>query len=175
MEDKRNIADEMKGMDEDRIRMLYNERALPFAVCVVNLTGGLNMGCIVRAANAFGAEKIFYVGKKHWNRVSSVGITNYTSVNFIPTFEELLELKDEYKFVGVDNNVEGCKPIGSFKYAPNTLFLFGEEGIGLEKQYLDVCDDIVFIPQIGTVRSLNVSTAAGIVMFDYISKADKMI
>jgi tRNA G18 (ribose-2'-O)-methylase SpoU len=48
--------------------------------------------------------------------------------------------------------------------------IFGQEQIGIPKEVLDMCDDVVYIRQFGTVRSLNVGTASGIVMYDYCSK-----
>ena len=165
--DTRNIVDAMKGMDEERIRMIYKENSLPFAVCVVNLTGGLNTGIIFRTANAMGAERIFYFGKKHFDKRSAVGIFNYSTVEYISDFEELKNFKQKYVFVGIENNIPDAISEREYTYKRNSLFFMGEEGYGLDKEILDLCDDKIFIPQIGTVRSLNVSTAAGIIMYGY--------
>jgi tRNA G18 (ribose-2'-O)-methylase SpoU len=48
--------------------------------------------------------------------------------------------------------------------------IFGEEQRGLSPMALGMADDIVYIPQLGSVRSLNVGTASGIVMYDYVTK-----
>jgi tRNA (guanosine-2'-O-)-methyltransferase len=48
--------------------------------------------------------------------------------------------------------------------------LFGEEGRGLSQEAIESADDIVYIPQLGSVRSLNLGTASGIAMYDYCSK-----
>jgi tRNA G18 (ribose-2'-O)-methylase SpoU len=44
------------------------------------------------------------------------------------------------------------------------MFIFGEESKGLSDEILDLCEDYVYIPMIGSVRSLNVGTASGILM-----------
>jgi tRNA G18 (ribose-2'-O)-methylase SpoU len=169
MVDPRNILDEIKGMDNDRIRLYYSERTQPFGVAVTNLGGGLNMGVIVRSANAFGAQDIFYVGKKHWDRRSAVGVFNYSTVNYLKSTEDLLALKNQgYTLVAIENNTPKAQNIYRFAFPSKPLFVFGEEGTGIEQSLLDGCDNCVYIPQLGTVRSLNVSVAAGIVMSEFV-------
>jgi tRNA G18 (ribose-2'-O)-methylase SpoU len=48
--------------------------------------------------------------------------------------------------------------------------VFGQEQIGIDKEVLEVCHDLIYIEQYGSVRSLNVGTASGIAMYDYCSK-----
>jgi tRNA G18 (ribose-2'-O)-methylase SpoU len=52
---------------------------------------------------------------------------------------------------------------------PNTLFIFGEEGVGLTPQMQSFCQDIVEIEMYGSVRSLNCGVASGILMHQYVS------
>ncbi len=56
---------------------------------------------------------------------------------------------------------------------PKTLICLGQESIGLPKEIIAKCDQLVHIPQYGSVRSLNVATAAGIAMYDYVRKLVK--
>jgi tRNA G18 (ribose-2'-O)-methylase SpoU len=74
-------------------------------------------------------------------------------------------LKSQYRFVAIECNIErNCVSLYDYKIQPNTLFIFGEESKGLSDEMLDLCDDYVFIPMVGSVRSLNVGTASGILM-----------
>ena len=68
------------------------------------------------------------------------------------------------------DNVPGAIPITSYQWDPETFMIFGEERRGLSPMALGMADDIVYIPQLGSVRSLNVGTASGIVMYDYVTK-----
>ena len=172
MLDKRNVADEFKLLDDERIRMLYNNEALPFAVCCVNLSGGLNVGGMMRTANFYGAGQFLYLGRKHIDRRSAVGVYNYTTVNYLADLNDLAALKNEYKLIGIENNVENCQPYNSFNYPANSLFLFGEEGSGLDKELLDMCDAVLYIKRAGggTVRSLNVAASCAIILNDYATK-----
>jgi tRNA G18 (ribose-2'-O)-methylase SpoU len=58
----------------------------------------------------------------------------------------------------------------SFVWPKNTLMCFGQEQMGLPPEIIDRCQNVVYIKQYGSVRSLNVGTASGIAMYDYTSK-----
>ena len=51
--------------------------------------------------------------------------------------------------------------------------IFGEEGLGLTKEILELADYVVSIKQYGSVRSMNVGTTSGIAMYDYTSKLNE--
>jgi tRNA G18 (ribose-2'-O)-methylase SpoU len=48
--------------------------------------------------------------------------------------------------------------------------IFGQEQIGIPQDVLDMCDDVVYIPQYGSVRSINVGCASSIIMNQYCDK-----
>jgi tRNA G18 (ribose-2'-O)-methylase SpoU len=60
--------------------------------------------------------------------------------------------------------------LDKFEWPDNTLLLIGEEGIGITPETLELCDKFVYIPQFGSVRSLNAGVASGIVMNDLVTK-----
>lgn len=166
---QRNVVDKYKDMPTEDIKLDLQRTAFPFAVCVENLIGDFNMGTVIRNANGFNAKEVYYLGNKKFDRRSMVGVQNYTDIKFISTIDELVKPHDQYVFVGVDN-VEGSVDVINYQFKPNTLFIFGEEGVGLSKPMQLLCDDIVSIPMFGSVRSFNCGVASGIVMYDYIRK-----
>lgn len=158
-----NVADHFKNLTVEEIRAKLEQTAFPFAVCAENVIGDFNLGTLIRNANAFNAKEIFYVGNKKFDKRGAVGVHNYSNIKWIPTLDELLELKKKYVFVGIDN-VPGAIPISSHCWQKNTLLFFGEEGLGLTPTSQKLCDKMVYIEQYGSVRSLNVGTASGIIM-----------
>lgn len=133
-----------------------------------HIRGDFNFSTVIRNANAFAAKEVFYIGKKKFDRRGAVGTYLYTKVRFLSDSESLVRLKDEYLFVGVDN-IEGSVLIETFVWPDKPiLLLFGEEGGGLTSEVIRLCDVIVAINQYGSVRSLNVGTASGIVMYEYV-------
>jgi len=168
-----NVTDILKGKTTDEIKEHLKQNSHPFAVCFEHWCGDFNLGTGIRNANAFGAQEVFYIGDKKWDKRAAVGVYNYTEVQWIPTVEHLKKLKDKYVFVGIDN-VPGSVSISSYQFVPNTLFVFGEEGVGLTPEMQSMCKDIVEIPMYGSVRSLNCGVASGIVMHEFVSRLKKV-
>lgn len=180
--DERNIADEFKGMSVEEINDVLAERRLPFQVWFFNLTSDFNKATGIRNANAFGAEQVVLVGGKKWDKRGAVGAYNYTRVLHVPEDQFYRNITEAsllgHKIVGVELTPD-AKPIDQYDIIeyrngvlslPHVIFLFGEENLGLSDDTLALCDEVVYIPQRGSVRSLNVGTASGIVMHHYSSR-----
>ena len=162
-----NVADQFKSKTEEEIRSELQATANPFAVCFEHWIGDFNMGSGIRNANGFNAKEVFYVGDKKWDRRSAVGVYNYTPVKWLPTIDDFISLSHEYTIVGIDN-VPGSVSLSSYRWKPNTLMVFGEEGTGLTPGMQKLCQDIVAIEMFGSVRSFNCGVASGIVMYDFV-------
>lgn len=169
---QRNVIDEFKSLTDDEIKSTLRSTAFPFAVCFEHLIGDFNISSAIRNANAFNAREIFYLGDKKWDRRGALGVHNYSPVQWLPTVDDFIALKEKYVVVGIDN-VPGSVPLSSYNFAPNTLLVFGEEGVGLTPTMQSHCKDLVYIEQFGSVRSLNVATASGIIMNDFVTKFRK--
>lgn len=166
---ERNVIDEFKSLSEDEIKIKLQATAFPYAVCFENLINDFNIASGIRNANAFNAKEVFYIGDKKFDRRGMQGVHNYMNIKWLSTIEEFLTLKATYRIVGFDNIAE-AKAISSYTWIPNTLIVFGSEGAGLSSGMKDMCDEFVYIEQFGSVRSLNVATASGIAMNDFVSK-----
>lgn len=168
-----NVIDKFKSLSTADIKEELRKTALPFAVCMEHVIGDFNMGTVIRNANAFNAREVFYVGNKRRDRRSEVGVSNYTDIKWLGCLDELIKLKDKYQFIGIDN-IPGAISIADFKYEFSSnkeiMFIFGEEGVGLTPTVQSYCDALLYIEQYGSVRSLNVGTASGIIFFDFASK-----
>jgi len=164
-----NVADHFKDKTVEEIRQTLKCSAFPFAVCMENIIGDFNLGTVARNCNAFGAQAMYYIGNKKVDRRSMVGVHNYLDVIWLPTVDDFIKLKEKYHVVAVDN-VSGAVPISTYNFVPNTLFVFGEEGTGLTPAMQGMCQDMIYIEQFGSVRSLNVGTASGIIMHEFVSK-----
>jgi len=170
MNDTRNIEDRFKNWQTDLIKKEIQSNTFPCAVIMENWLGDFNISCCLRSCNAMGASKMFYLGRKHYDRRGTVGTHHYTDMINIPNREELAKLKKDYVFVALENNIDNTKSIYDFKWPENSLIFIGEEGIGLTPETLEMCDKFVYIPQYGSVRSMNAAAATSIALYDYVSK-----
>lgn len=164
-----NVKDRFKPYTKDQIAEIYKAESKPFAVLMLNLSHDFNIGSVIRSANSFGAREFFYYGSKKWDRRAAVGSYHYFEINYLKEKDQLLSLKDRYSFVALEQNSRSI-PLQKFEWPKNPLIVIGEEGTGIPDEYLELCDDIIEIPSLGTIRSLNAASAASIAMYDWTVK-----
>ena len=170
---QRNVMDHFKDMPDEEIKEELQKTAHPFAVCMEQWQGDFNIGTLIRNANAFNAERVFYLGRKRYDRRGTVGTHHYVNLQYLDGGHDQLEaLSSEYTLVGIDNNVpEKTHKLGEFDWnmlSKPPLMIFGEEGAGLTQRTINMCSILVEIPQYGSVRSLNVGTSSGVLMYDFV-------
>lgn len=165
-----NVLDDLKELPLDEIQSIQRASVLPYSVAAFNLDGNLNLGNIIRTAVIFSAEKVFIIGKKKYDKRSTVGAHNYIDLDFVH-----LDADDPANFDEIFNRL-------SVKYVPTAVeqcgadindypltsvrrcYVFGSESHGFPKDFLSRFASIISIKQYGVMRSLNVSSAAAIVM-----------
>ena len=177
MNDSRNVIDYYKEWETDQIKADLDTRRLPFMVGFENLSGDFNKATGIRNANAFMAKECWIIGARKWDKRGAVGTHHYNHLKHSPSLDNIYlhnpEVRDA-KWVAIDN-VPGAIPLHSYDWKPNTFMIFGEEQRGLSPMALGMADEVVYIPQLGSVRSLNVGTASGIVMYDYVIKTGAIL
>jgi tRNA G18 (ribose-2'-O)-methylase SpoU len=164
--EERNIIDYYHYWKTEAIKADLNTKRHNFSILISNKLRDFNIGTVIRNSNAFLGAKIYVYGRKRFDRRGTVGTHHYENLVYINSLDEL----PEGKLIAMDN-VPGAKAIESFEW-PDEHFtmIFGQEQVGVPDELLEVSDDIVYITQYGSVRSLNVGVASGIAMFDYLSK-----
>lgn len=161
-----NVLDFLKDLSVDEIKDYCSRNTVPSAMAMFHITGDFNLGTVIRNANFFGFEKVYYVGgSKQFDRRSTVGTHLYTPVEFYRTEEEFFDVvKSKYKIVAVENNINfNMIPYYEYDVFSPSVYVFGEEKRGISDEFLKRCDNILTIPSNGSVRSLNVGTASGII------------
>lgn len=171
-----NVLDHLKTKTVTEIKEYYINNTIPAASAMMHVTGDFNLSTLIRNSNFFGYEKVFYVGgKKQYDRRGTVGTHNYIDITFIKTEEEFVDTIKNlgYTLISIENNVNyNCVDLFQFmdiidveNFKP--IFIFGEEQKGLSDYILSNSAHILTINGKGTVRSLNVGTASGIVLGYY--------
>lgn len=160
-----NVRSSLQGLPLDKV--LEHQPKMGFAVALLNIDGGLNIGSMIRSAVIFGADKVYLIGSRRFDRRSTVGSHNYVLIDHIPNGLPVLEkIKDDgYNPVAIE---QGGATVSREEFASlkNPCFLFGSEAQGLDKSITDHCP-CYEIHQYGVLRSLNVSSAAAIVLYEF--------
>jgi len=167
--DRRNVVDRYRYWSMEAIVADLDRSRHPFHVATENWVKDLNLGSIVRSANAFAAEGVHIVGHKRWNRRGAMVTDRYQHVDHHPDVESLAGWAEArgLPIIGVDN-IPGARPIEDRGLPRECVLLFGQEGPGLSEGAQRVCREIVEITQFGSTRSINASAAAAIVMHCWI-------
>ena len=163
-----NVIDEYKYMMLDEIKSdLYTRRA-DFTSVFLNLTHDYNKSVGVRNHNAFAGKDIWFVGKKQWDKRGAVGTYHYEDIHYADSWDTFLANKPDGPIICVDNICSFNQvALGSFNIPRNSIFVYGEEKEGIPLEIINSADYILNIPMFGSVRSLNVSVASGIIMYEY--------
>jgi tRNA G18 (ribose-2'-O)-methylase SpoU len=175
----RNIIDHYHSWKHEAILADLDTRANNFSIVCSNLYNDFNIATCIRNANAFLAKRVFVYGSKQYDRRGTVGTHHYVRMVHAGTHARLVEeletlkaeIGQELHLVAVDN-ISKATPIDSYRWPKekHVVMIFGQEQVGVPQELLDMAQDCVYIRQYGSVRSLNVGTASGIVMYDYCSK-----
>lgn len=171
----RNIIDHYHYWTTEAIKADLDSKRHNFSIFCCNLGNDFNIATVIRNANAFLAKNIYIYGRKKWDRRGAVGTYKYMNIHHIPENDELsyMELFDnpENEVVAIDNIPEAVN-VNTFQWSSkkHTIMVLGQEQIGIAPNILSMCEKFVYIPQYGSVRSLNVGTASGIMMNDFCAK-----
>ncbi len=131
----------------------------------------MNIGSIVRSANAFGAERVHIIGRRRWNKRGAMVTDRYQHIDQhddVAAFASIARTA-ELPIIAVDN-VPGSTAIERFMLPARCVLLFGQEGPGLSPAALDASVATVEISQFGSTRSINASAAAAVVMHAWITQ-----
>ena len=170
--DTRNVVDKYRYWSMEAIVADLDGNRHNFHVAIENWQHDLNIGSIVRTANAFLAKQVHIIGNKRWNRRGAMVTDRYQHILHHPTVEEFVAWSKtandgkEMPIIAIDN-VPGCKQLESYKLPETCVLLFGQEGPGLSDAAIAASKDVVEITQYGSTRSINASAAAAITMHQW--------
>lgn len=137
-----------------------------------------NLGACLRTADAAGVDAVV-VPKDHSAKLTAVAVKTSTgAAETVPVFRApnlartLAWLKEAQVWV-VGAHGEARQSLYETKLATPVALVLGGEGRGIRRLTRDLCDEVVYIPMVGTVESLNVSVATGIMLFELLRQAPK--
>jgi 23S rRNA (guanosine2251-2'-O)-methyltransferase len=131
-----------------------------------------NLGAIIRTAYAAGADAVLIPERRAAGLTEAVakaaaGALEHMPVVRLVNINRALEVLKERGFWIYGLNERAEQPHDQTDYASPAVLVLGGEGQGLHRQVKEHCDFLVRIPMAGRISSLNVSVAAGVVLFEW--------
>lgn len=169
--DKRNVLDKYRYWTIEAIKDDLDKSRVSLHVAIENWQHDLNIGTIVRAANAFNVETVHIIGRRHWNRRGAMVTDRYMDIIHHETVGEFAALmKAEKRHIIAFDIVAGAEELNQTELPARSVFVFGGEGPGLSAEMQQAAEKTVMIEQLGSTRSVNVGVAAGIAMYVWLQQ-----
>jgi len=164
--DRRNVVDKYRYWSVEAIVADLDTQRAPLHIAIENWQHDLNIGSVVRTANAFNVAGVHIVGKRGWNRRGAMVTDRYLHLFHHPTVDDfkIWSVDNDVPIIGIDN-VPGCGNIETSPLPKSCVLYFGQEGPGMSPEGLAACTLILGITQHGSTRSMNASAAGAIAMF----------
>lgn len=172
---KYNVHTPFQALPVEKLKKIAEATALPLSLMLYNLHGDMNIGMSIRTAVILGCSDVYVVGRRKYDRRPEVGARNYIRIHRHSEISPKFFQENQLVPIFVE---QGGQPLETFSFKPflpnklpegwKAVFVVGSESYGLPKSILQALDaPIVSISQYGIMRSLNVSIAASIVLYEY--------
>jgi tRNA G18 (ribose-2'-O)-methylase SpoU len=169
--DRRNVVDAYRYWTVEAVVADLDTRRHSFHVAIENWAHDLNIGSVVRTANAFLAAEVHIVGNRRWNRRGAMVTDRYQHVRHHASVDDLLAWASDagLPVLGVDN-LPGSVALEGYPLPRACVLLFGQESVGLSDAARAAAVDVLHIAQFGSTRSINAGAAAAIAMHAWVSQ-----
>jgi tRNA G18 (ribose-2'-O)-methylase SpoU len=164
--DRRNVLDHYRYWKVEAIVADLDTKRHLLQIAIENWQHDLNIGSVVRTANAFNVSHVHIVGKRDWNRRGAMVTDKYLHVLHHPTVEDFAKWCKENStpIIGIDN-LPISQKLENYSLPEKCVLFFGQEGAGMSDEGVAICSVVLAIEQYGSTRSMNASAAGAIAMY----------
>jgi tRNA G18 (ribose-2'-O)-methylase SpoU len=165
--DRRNVEDKYRYWTVEAIKKDLDASRIDLEIAIENWQHDLNIGTIVRTANAFNVRAVHIIGKRHWNRRGAMVTDRYLSIYHHETVEQFVLATKGRQLIAIDN-LPNAIPLSQVVFPKKCVLVFGGEGPGISSEMQNAAEKMIKIEQFGSTRPPNVGVAAGIVMYRWL-------
>ncbi len=164
--DRRNVLDHYRYWKVEAIVADLDTKRHPLQIAIENWQHDLNIGSVVRTANAFNVSYVHIVGKRDWNRRGAMVTDKYLHVVHHPTVADFAAwcAEQSVPIIGIDN-LPVSQQMENYPLPEKCVLFFGQEGAGMSDEAVGICQVVLAIQQYGSTRSMNASAAGAIAMY----------
>src|SRR5258706_14937771 len=164
----------MEELGRKSVEEFKRSEKVPVIIVLENIRSAYNVGSVFRTSDAFLIEAIYIIGYSakppHKEiRKTALGAEDTVSWKYFKTTAEAIEelRKENYKLYAVEQ-VKDSVSLEKFSIDTKFAVVFGNEVTGVEQSTIHLCDGCIEIPQLGMKHSLNIATAAGVVLWELV-------
>jgi 23S rRNA (guanosine2251-2'-O)-methyltransferase len=173
-------TDELNRLSVDQYK---SAPKLPLIIILDNIRSQHNIGSVFRTADAFRCEAIYLCGitatpPNREIHKTALGSTESVTWKYFPSTGEAVDelARNGYQICAIEQTDDSI-PLDTYETDPSipTALVFGNEVNGIDETVLDHVHKCIEIRQFGTKHSLNVSVAAGIVIWHFFQNGNKIL
>lgn len=162
----------------EELLALNNSKPISTLLLLDEIQDPHNLGAIIRTAAAAGSDGIIITEKNsakvnHTVIKTSSGATNHIKISLISNIYKTIESLKREGFSIIGTASKAKETVFTYKFPERSVLIFGNEGEGLRKNILKLCDKILSIPIKEEIESLNVSVSAGIILYERMRQSRK--
>ena len=163
----------MAELERKSVEEFKQSEKISVIAILENVRSAYNVGSVLRTADAFLLQAVYTTGytahppHKQISKTALGADETVTSKHFLNAAEAIFALKSEGFTVYAIEQVKNSILLQQFEMGEEKVaLLFGNEVTGVEPETIALCDGCIEIPQLGTKHSLNIATAAGIILWE---------
>jgi 23S rRNA (guanosine2251-2'-O)-methyltransferase len=166
----------MEELNRKSVEEFRQSNKIPIITVLENVRSAYNVGSVFRTADAFLIEAVYSCGYTAYPphkeiKKTALGADETVSWKHFKNISEAIDdiRKLGYKIYAAEQAIDSYK-LQAISYEPDEKIavIFGNEVTGVEQPTIEQCDGCIEIPQLGMKHSLNISVAAGIVLWELV-------
>lgn len=157
---------------EERLTHVLNKRQKGLTVVLENVFDPHNVSAVLRTCDAVGIQEVFVLNTKiprhkKWGFKSSSSATKWLTVHqFADTDKCFKVLRSAYSKILVTHLSAGAVSMHQVNFTESIALVFGNEHSGVSEDTLAKADGNFIIPQVGIIKSLNISVACAVTVYE---------
>ena len=156
----------------DRLTAVLNKRQPDLTVVLENVFDPHNISAVMRTCDAVGIQDIYILNNKipphrKWGAKSSSSAAKWLTIHqFTDAIECFAELRKRYKKIYTTHLSTDAVSLHQLNLTESVALVFGNEHSGVSEDIIAMADGNFIIPQVGIIRSLNISVACAVTLYE---------
>jgi tRNA (guanosine-2'-O-)-methyltransferase len=157
---------------EEKLLSVLNKRQNDITIVLENVFDPHNISAVMRTCDAVGVQEIYVLNTKiarhkKWGAKSSSSAVKWLTVYQFENNEECFAaLRKKYPKILTTHLSADAVSLHSIKFTDPLALVFGNEHSGVSDEVRDMADGNFLIPQVGIIRSLNISVACAVTLYE---------
>ena len=162
----------MTSLRKERLTSVLNKRQHDITIVLENVFDPHNISAVMRTCDAVGLQDIYILNTKipqhkKWGARSSSSAAKWLTVHQFDNAKQCFSsLKSHYSTILTTHLSGDAVSLHQIDFTKSVALVFGNEHDGVSEEIRNIADGNFIIPQVGIIRSLNISVACAVTLYE---------